>query len=349
MYVKKVVDTLLESESEIGIAVLDCDTRVLLLNEKVHDLYQAEPGTVLSPKTRLQQIASLSIQQRKGVAGIPIRETVRGNSLHLLLYTFPHLNEGNMESLTILFCDISPLHHSYQVQKHQEKLQLVGSMAASMANVILNPLAVVKGTVQLIEQSVKKDIAVDYPTHPLLFKLQQYFNLIDQQVREMDGTIKRFLMLGKPTELKFESIAVVPFLQRFVLSVQKQAMQHNISLICEYPHCQGEILVNEHYMQEALHALVQNALEATPEGGRVLVKTDVDDRHVRFSIVDFGSGISPTIIENVKEPFYTTKEEALGFGLSFCDEIVKKMGGTLEIKSDTMGTQAIINLPKIVQ
>lgn len=221
-------------------------------------------------------------------------------------------------------------------------------MGAGAANVVLNPLAVIKGTVQLMENSIKTAMfAAAGSTHPLEQKLNSYFQTIYEQVKAIDGHIHRFLLLGKPSNMALAPISILSFLQQFIPSVQLQAIDRKIKLICEYPESHGRILGHELYLQEALMTLLNNAFEASEQGGTVVIRTIVTEKSVHFHILDQGTGIRPDLLGRIKSPFVTTKDEALGLGLPFCEAVVQKMGGTLNISTQSQGTNAHIQFPSI--
>jgi signal transduction histidine kinase len=104
-------------------------------------------------------------------------------------------------------------------------------------------------------------------------------------------------------------------------------------------------------LQTVFYNVIKNSFEAMPDGGELLVKTHHIEKKkgdfVRISITDMGYGISADILkEGLFRPFHTTKEKGLGIGLYQCQEIVKRHGGTIEIKSkQNRGTTCIITLP----
>jgi signal transduction histidine kinase len=345
---KEFMPFLIESNNQIGYMLVDLELKVVFANEQMVGLYPVAVGEPLRAKTKLKQVLDLSIKQNKAIAGFPIHETVDGKPRHVLLYTHPYRENGVISALAAIVCDISPLFQSFQNMIHQEKLQLFGDMAAGTANVILNPLAVIKGVIQLIEQSIKKDvISIDLPAHPLNQKLNEYFALLYEQVKQIDDILQSFLLVGKTSEMKLAPLSVVPFFREAVAKFQNEAMERSITLICEYPNTNTQVLSREDELTAALKALVKNAFDATEKGGTVKLQTLVTETSVNFIVVDYGGGIPKKNLENIKKPFFTTKENALGIGLNICESIVQKMGGTLTINSVDMTTEARIMLPKI--
>jgi signal transduction histidine kinase len=101
-------------------------------------------------------------------------------------------------------------------------------------------------------------------------------------------------------------------------------------------------------IRQALTNLVQNALQATPSGGRVAVEVAAGADGARVHVRDSGGGIAPEHLSRIFEPFFTTKRpgEGTGLGLSVADGIVREHGGTIEVASEPgAGSRFTIHLP----
>lgn len=152
---KQVLGVLLDTDSEIGIAVLDPELRVLFMNEKMNTLYPAKEGEVYSEKTRFHQLIQLAVGQNKKIAGFPVHEFIESQPVHVMLSILPFRQDGTIVSLLVMACDMKEIHKSYESKIRQKEIRVIGNMAAGSADVILNPLAVIRGTLQLMEQSTK--------------------------------------------------------------------------------------------------------------------------------------------------------------------------------------------------
>lgn len=329
-------------DSDIGIAIVAPDLSIVFTNEKAKSLYTLTEGHTFPADTKTGQMVQFCLQHQKRVAGFPVRETVGGTSLQLLLYVYPLSREDSAGSFLVLLCDNSLFGQHYESQIQQEKVDLIGEMAAGTANVILNPLAVMKGTLQLMEKSIKSEIAVAAPSFQ--FKSAQYFQTLYDQVTEINGILHRFLLF-KPTDLKFTPIAWTSFVQGVISRIQLKALEKNIGLVCEFPKRCARVFGNEFYLEEACYALFLNAFEETETNGKIMIQMEVTDEAAYFKVIDYGNGIPKEMLPNVKHPFFTTKPDALGFGLSFCEHVMRKMGGQLDIKSTSDETKVQLMLP----
>lgn len=109
------------------------------------------------------------------------------------------------------------------------------------------------------------------------------------------------------------------------------------------------ISIDANQIKQVLINLIQNAFEAMPEGGgevEIRLTPNVDEHCVEISISDNGVGISEKQINEIFNPFFTTKENGLGLGLSICYRIIESHNGNIHIKSNAEhGTQFIVSLP----
>ncbi len=86
-------------------------------------------------------------------------------------------------------------------------------------------------------------------------------------------------------------------------------------------------------MEHVIANLLINAAQASPPGGVVTVKTQSDESEVEVAVIDRGSGIDPKNIENIFNPFFTTKTDGIGFGLAIISKIIDEHGGRITVES----------------
>lgn len=344
------ISFLMKSENhDIGVMVLNMKGKILSANANVKKIYAISEGCNLPEHSMLFKAIRVCSDQQKAVSGLLIDEDIGETVFHFIMYAFPLCDKGIMTSILVVLCDSHSLHQNYETRISQEKLDLIGDMAAVSADIILNPLTVIKGILQLIEQNLKTHIPQkDFSIHLLYKKVEHYFQTAYEQIGIIDGHLKRFLLLGKPVEIPLTYISVIPFLQQLMPQVHKKALEKKVRIICQYPHIDGRILGNKPYFKEALLAIFENAFEATEQGETVAVQVEITERDVHFTIIDQGSGIPPDMVYRMKEPFVTTKGKALGLGLSFSDLMIHKMGGTMNISSLEKGTKIQVVIPRLI-
>jgi signal transduction histidine kinase len=136
-------------------------------------------------------------------------------------------------------------------------------------------------------------------------------------------------------------------MQRALRLVQPAAANAGLSMEVRLDQDLPEVLLDEELMTQALVNVLMNAVQATPTGGKIIVRTRATEDHVEFSVSDTGRGIPPGDLEQIYKPFFTTRHSGTGLGLSITRETIGHHGGTIEVRSKVgRGTTFTITLPK---
>jgi signal transduction histidine kinase len=223
---------------------------------------------------------------------------------------------------------------------HADKVMTVGELAAGAAHEIRNPLAAIRSTVQYIMKDLPSD-------------KQNLVGGIIEEVDQIDRIIKGLLSFSRTSELHIESLSIHNVLEQTLSLLDSEMKNHSIDVIRDYrltdPFIQGD---GAQLNQVFLNVLL-NSIQAMEKGGMVSITTDVTlnrEEFVTVSLSDNGPGIPASVLPRVFDPFYTTKENGTGIGLSISYGIVSRHGGEIEIKStrdsERKGTHVAINLPR---
>ena len=138
-----------------------------------------------------------------------------------------------------------------------------------------------------------------------------------------------------------------PTLSRLRWSPSNRMSRSDIALSLSVPDDVPEVACTQSDLEQVFLNLLTNAREATPIGGRITVTVRALDRVVEISITDTGCGIPPENLPRVLEPFFTTKAQGNGLGLSICRSVLWEVDGTLTIHSEPgNGTQVQVLVPQ---
>jgi two-component system, NtrC family, sensor kinase len=226
-----------------------------------------------------------------------------------------------------------------------EKLASLGLLSASIAHEINSPLGIILGYCDFLLEKIPPG----EETHRMLQK-------IEQQGERCKKIIDNLLGLARYSESGSEGADLNENLEN-VLVVAAKALVHNkIDLSKRFETNLPAVRVDPIPLQQVFLNLITNAISAMPAGGRLTMETrwDVFKDEVIVRIGDNGSGIRKEHREVIFEPFFTTKKEGegTGLGLSVCDSIVKRFGGTIILESKTeaedpegRGTTFLISFP----
>jgi PAS domain S-box-containing protein len=226
--------------------------------------------------------------------------------------------------------------------RKSESMALAGQMAASIAHEINNPLEAVTNLLYLINARSSDDEA------------RHYCAIAQREltrVTEISGQTLRFYR--KSTNPIRTDVAEL--LESLLQLFHPKFARRNIKFESKLQRG-AEILAFPNELRQLFANIISNAIDATPPGGRIRLESKPSTewstgklRGARFTVADTGSGIPTAVRRRIFEPFVTTKGDAgTGLGLWVCDDIVKRHGGSLRIKSKTAqpsGTVFSIFLP----
>ncbi|WP_318509038.1 HAMP domain-containing sensor histidine kinase [Bacillus sp. T3] len=235
-----------------------------------------------------------------------------------------HLIESNKEKQDLI----------KEMQKN-EKLQVVGQVAASVAHEIRNPMTSVRGFIQMLSGS--KNISTDE---------KNYLHICLDELDRANAIISDYLSLGRSYEMERKRmIDVSELATRSVNTLISYATIQNVNVTLES--CNGAYTVgNPSRLQQMLINLIKNAIEAVPSGGNVAVSVSNNNNMVQISVQDDGVGMTASQIENIGLPYYSTKEKGTGLGLMVTLQIIKEMDGAWNVTSTlNKGTEFKITFP----
>jgi two-component system NtrC family sensor kinase len=220
-----------------------------------------------------------------------------------------------------------------------KQLTALGHLTANLAHDMGTPLHSIGGLANLLleREGWPPDVA-----HKL--------KLIVQQTQRLDNVIQNVRKATRLPEPHFEVLTIQEILSETLPLVESFMQKNRVETRVNIDDGIKPLYVDRYRIQTALMNIIQNALEAMPQGGKITVsvKTIFQDDLIAVTINDTGTGMPPDMIEKACEPFFSTRQnEGLrGLGLAIVRDIVKTHGGKMEIKSSPgEGTSIILYLP----
>lgn len=219
--------------------------------------------------------------------------------------------------------------------KDQEHLVKLGEMAAAVAHEIRNPLGIIKGTNEIISQKYGN-------------KDDEFFKYIPLELDRLNKLINDFLSFSRTSELKYENFNLHQFLNKIVLG---NIDYLKIKIDIKIDQAAENIYTDQNLLEQILLNVLLNSVQALNENGKINInifrKTSTQ---IVFEITDNGTGIDPEKLNDVFEPFYTTKEKGSGLGLAITKRLVEQLNGYILIKSEQgIGTTVVIKLPNKIK
>lgn len=266
--------------------------------------------------------------------------TAEGLRLRLGFSVSPLFAEtGETSGTVITFQDLTHIRALEETSRRQDRLAAIGRMAASIAHEIRNPLAAMRGSIQML----RADMKGDSPETELM-------EIILRESDRLNRIISDFLSYARPRSKVQAKVDIGELLKQTFTLLRHSADLHEQQTISEeIPEVPLLINADSEQLQQVFWNLARNALQAMPGGGtlRASVKNHSPER-VKIAFSDTGRGMSPEQVEHLFEPFSSTTG-GTGLGLSIVYQIIRDHGGTINVRSrQGQGTTITIELPGTV-
>ncbi|WP_209124926.1 ATP-binding protein [Alkalihalobacillus sp. BA299] len=272
--------------------------------------------------------AKTGISQNYEVTGI----TKYGKNIRVNITNIPVIVKDNVTAVFAIAKDISDQVEAQKLHIKTEKLSLIGDLAAGIAHEINNPLTTIKGFLQLWKEG-----ALNHTDH---------YSIIESEIDRITLISNELLTLGKPISQEVKVHDIATFLHSISTLLQKEATKKNIRISCNIKEKTCWVSCNEAQIKQVFFNLIENAIDAMDNGGKMNVNALATNEHVWVEIIDEGKGIPPELLNKIGEPFYTTKEKGTGLGLMVCYGIVEQYKGEIFVNSKLdHGTTFSIKLP----
>lgn len=271
-------------------------------------------------------------------AGVILKYFLLGVTLHTTMVIAPMLiiivlSAISYFLLTRFFSYINSLTIVYEELRKKEMLAVVGQMAAAIGHEIRNPLSSLKGFTQLQHEK--------YPN------TNEYYPIMIEEIDRINSIVSDLMYIGKPKSFKFEKVSIYEIITYTLSIMKQQAENHGVTLEKFIEETLPTIECDENRLKQVFINLLKNAIEAMPNGGKVIIQAqETEENNLCISIVDRGCGIAKEDIENLGEPFYSTKREGTGLGLMVTSQIISDHNGSLKFESVIEeGTKVTVTLP----
>lgn len=217
-----------------------------------------------------------------------------------------------------------------------ERLAALGQLSAGLAHELRNPLGTMKTSAELLERNVAPENEV----------ARELAGFISSEVDRTDSLITRFLDFARPLAVRFEPANLANVIDQSVAEVERHRPPFDIAIYKNYSPDIPPFPCDSELLQRVFTNLIANAAQASPPGGAVTVKTRLADGMAEAAVIDRGSGIAQADLENIFNPFFTTKHDGVGLGLAIVSKIVDEHGGRIAVESEVgAGTIFRVYLP----
>jgi signal transduction histidine kinase len=218
-----------------------------------------------------------------------------------------------------------------------ERLAAVGQIAASLAHEIGTPLNAISGHVQLLARSHSEDRDT-----------RRRVEIIQTQLSFIIGVVRRLLSRTQPQRAERSPVDLNALVREMLWLVKPTLDAHDISVAIDLCEDLPPVPADRDGLQQVFLNLVNNSMDAMPEGGWLEITTRRDEagRVIELLFRDSGVGLAPGVLDHIFEPMWTTKPTGSGFGLAIAREIMVEHGGQIEaVKVEGHGAAFRLTLP----
>ena len=263
------------------------------------------------------------IGSEKGVSERPAECRVAGGDVVPVRVSAAPLADrhGRRTGAVLLIRDVRELRAAEEQLERSRRLAALGRMAAGLAHEVRNPLGTLRGFAQYFGARSGDDT-----------QAAGYARLMVEEIDRLDRLIGALLQFARPREPELRDVPLAPVVERVRALAESDAAEAGVALRVDVP-ADLTVGADPDFLTQVLLNLVQNAIAATPEGGRVEVVGWEDGDRVAVTVDDTGRGLTPGEREHMFDPFYTTRPTGTGLGLAVVHQIVEQHGGRIEVES----------------
>jgi two-component system, NtrC family, sensor histidine kinase HydH len=218
--------------------------------------------------------------------------------------------------------------------ERSQRLSLVGQMAAGVAHEIKNPLASIKGAMEIMTDETVSDS-----------ERMEFREIVSREIRRIDGTVTEFLAFARPRESIMQEMDLSAAVELAVRQVAPKVTSSGMSITSNIVPAM-RIIGDAEKLHQAFANLILNSVEASDSGARIDVALSANNGKAHFTLRDYGCGIPSAHLNQIFEPFFSTKASGTGLGLAIVKSIIEAHNGTIAMTSKSdIGTTFTISLP----
>ena len=308
------------------------EARVVLGLDKTPGVEGRPLGVLLRRNHPLVAMADAALESGSEAQDVPMNLSANGDGDGAsMLISFFRLGAARKPvGLLILLRDMNAVQELESVVDQSTRLARLGGLISGVAHQLRSPLHGMNLRLELMREDALRGNDIE-----------KHINRLRGEVERLDQSVEALLRFMRPQELKLSRFLVNDLLAEIANRVKRDRICFAFQFSAEHP-----VEADREMLSEAFSNLIQNAMQAMPEGGGIAISTAEKDGMVEVEISDHGVGIAPENLEQVLNLYFTTKKGGSGLGLPLALRAIELNRGVLKIDSRVgEGTTCRIRLP----
>ncbi len=339
---KAFTNSFLQNMKESGITVAS-SMEITLFNSSAERLFSVSGNDVIGKKINeldikgLNDISKILLTASDFYKSFDIHTVTSSGEKYLTVSMIPNYNlSKGLESHTIIINDITESKKLEEQSKRNEKLIAMGELASGVAHEVRNPI----NSIGMIAQR----LGSEFEPKNSPGEYRSITNLLQDEVSRINKIITQFLRYARPLDIRLSDVDINKFMEEIYRLFSDQAEIRKINLNIE-----GDgnltVRIDPELFKQTVINIIQNAMEAVGEKGKVFVKYFRTDNLFEVDVIDNGIGIPEESRSKIFDLYYTTKEEGTGLGLSISQKIISQHNGVIDLSTGPDGTTFKIIVP----
>jgi signal transduction histidine kinase len=321
-YLKKIGEIIIKEELAKGANISELNDVI-----KKMSLLEAEMSIPLISKGQLIGMINLSHKFNKDIYS---HEDIE------LLSTLANQTAIAIENARLY----EDLRKSKSYIRRADRLASLGTLTAGLAHEIRNPLVAIKTLTQLLPERLDDE---EFRT--------QFLQIASGEVDRISSLVNELLEFARPSDPKLELENINTILDGMLLLASTETKKKQINIIKNFASDLPPVQIDREQIKQVFLNILLNAVDATRENGKITVKTQSfikpgGEPFAQIEFTDTGCGIPEEYLEDIFNPFFTTKSTGSGLGLSISNQIIQDHRGYIDVESQLdKGSSFFINLP----
>jgi signal transduction histidine kinase len=227
--------------------------------------------------------------------------------------------------------------------RRRDRLAAMGELASTVAHEVRNPLNAIGMTAQRLRREfLSGSQAASAPDEA---ELKELLDVLSGETQRIDRIVQQFLDYARPPRLSLRQASLREMLEAAADALRATAATRHISIDTDLSGA-GDAVFDPDQLKQAVDNLLRNAIDASPDGGRVRLEARRDGPDHVIAVIDEGPGIPADVLPKIFDLYFTTKADGTGVGLAVAHQIVEAHQGRIDVESSPgQGTRMSIRLP----